>query len=79
MRNVPILVGLFVQWNLDLCHTLPAKTPKGTEGMALVLAFHHGDEVILVQRPGEGIWAGLWSFPESTLLRPRDTPCSTNP
>ena len=53
--------------NLDLCHTLPAKTPKKApkEWRLSLDVFHHGDEVILVQRPGEGIWAGLWSFPES--------------
>jgi A/G-specific adenine glycosylase len=45
---------------------LPAKKPKRAlpERQAAMLVIVDGDEVLLEQRPGSGIWGGLLSLPE---------------
>lgn len=45
---------------------LPVRKPKKTtpEKRADLLVVVHGDEVLLEQRPGSGIWGGLLSLPE---------------
>jgi A/G-specific adenine glycosylase len=45
---------------------LPVKSPRarrGTRGNAL-LWLRHREQVLLVRRPEQGVWAGLWSLPE---------------
>jgi len=44
----------------------PVKTRKLKRGERrhALLWLQHGDRVLLVQRPGTGVWAGLWSLPE---------------
>ena len=45
----------------------PVKTRKLRRKAAtsLLLWLRLGDEVLLVRRPGQGVWAGLWSLPEA--------------
>jgi len=53
--------------NDDLHQSLPVKKPK-KKAEAWALTLHvavHGDKVAVVQRPETGIWASLWSLPET--------------
>ena len=45
----------------------PVKKPKkaATQWKLQQVITQHDDQLIVVQRPSEGIWAGLWVFPES--------------
>jgi len=46
---------------------LPAPRPKQTlpvRSIHLLLLENHHGEVLLKKRPSQGIWGGLWSFPE---------------
>ena len=50
----------------DRVDELPVKSPRarrGTRANAL-LWLRHRDRVLLVRRPEQGVWAGLWSLPE---------------
>ena len=44
----------------------PVKTRKLKRGRRTnaLLLLHQGERLWLVQRPGQGVWAGLWSLPE---------------
>lgn len=40
----------------------------GIKQMSIVVAaITHGDSILLVQRPEEGLWAGLWELPSETV------------
>jgi A/G-specific adenine glycosylase len=41
----------------------PSHGRRGTRGNALLWLRHRG-QVLLVRRPEQGVWAGLWSLPE---------------
>ncbi|OOZ38732.1 A/G-specific adenine glycosylase [Solemya pervernicosa gill symbiont] len=48
---------------------LPSPKPKKsipTRTTRMALIVNEADEVLLLQRPPNGIWGGLWSFPELT-------------
>jgi A/G-specific adenine glycosylase len=47
-----------------------ARAPVDVQEVAVVV--RRGRHVLLVQRPGEGRWAGLWEFPHGPLL-PEET------
>ena len=51
----------------DRVATLPAPRPKKDlpERAATLLVIRHGRDVLLVKRPAQGIWGGLWSLPEA--------------
>ena len=46
--------------------SLPVKSRRLKRGRRVhaLLWLRHGERVYLVQRPGQGVWAGLWSLPE---------------
>lgn len=50
--------------------SIPARTPPpeiiAVQEVAVVV--RRGAQVLFVQRPGEGRWAGLWEFPHGTIL-----------
>jgi A/G-specific adenine glycosylase len=55
----------------DRTAELPRKTrraQRGERSNALLWLRHRGD-VLLVRRPEQGVWAGLWSLPEFSSLR----------
>jgi A/G-specific adenine glycosylase len=51
------------QRRVDELPVKSARTSRGTRGNAL-LWLRHRDQVLLVRRPEQGVWAGLWSLPE---------------
>ncbi len=50
----------------DRVAALPAPRPRRTvpERYAVFLLLIHGNDVLLVKRPGSGIWGGLWCPPQ---------------
>lgn len=55
-----------VAFATDRVAELPVRKPKKAvpEKQTTMLVVTHGDEVLLEQRPGSGIWGGLLSLPE---------------
>jgi A/G-specific adenine glycosylase len=51
------------QGRVDELPVKPSRARRGTRGNALLWLRHRG-EVLLVRRPEQGVWAGLWSLPE---------------
>ena len=48
----------------------PGKKPKKTlpeRQVRMLMVVNHVGEVLLHKRPSQGIWGGLWSFPELTI------------
>lgn len=59
----------------------PGKKPKKalpTRETTFVIAQNHQGEVFMEQRPSQGIWGGLWSFPEVTHADEIDAWCFTH-
>ena len=58
-----------IAYQKDRAEDFPGKKPKKIlpEKATHMLIFHEaeGDRVLLEKRPPQGIWGGLWSFPES--------------
>jgi len=54
----------------DRIAALPAARPKKTipQKSTVMLIMMRGHEVLLEKRPPQGIWGGLWSFPEISHL-----------
>jgi A/G-specific adenine glycosylase len=50
--------------------TIPARTPppEVTQVQEVAVVVRRGDRVLLVQRPDQGRWAGMWEFPHGSLL-----------
>jgi A/G-specific adenine glycosylase len=40
-----------------------SRKPEPAEMRRLVLVLVRGDRVLMLKRPGQGLWAGLWEFP----------------
>ncbi len=66
--NCP-LAGRCVAREQGLQQTIPARSapPQTTHVQESAVVVRRGDEVLLVQRPATGRWAGLWEFPHGPL------------
>jgi A/G-specific adenine glycosylase len=53
-------------WQAVIPPRAAARAPVAVQEVAVVV--RRGRHVLLVQRPGEGRWAGLWEFPHGPLL-----------
>jgi A/G-specific adenine glycosylase len=63
---------------LDRIADFPGKKPKKRlpEKSTRMLLIRNGHgEILLEKRPQSGIWAGLWSFPETGVEEPLDKAC----
>jgi len=63
--NCP-LNGSCIALQQQRVHELPTPKPRKAipEKNTTMLILRHGDEILLEKRPSNGIWGGLWSFPE---------------
>jgi A/G-specific adenine glycosylase len=63
--NCP-LNGSCIALQKQRVHELPTPKPRKAipEKNTTMLILRHGDEILLEKRPSNGIWGGLWSFPE---------------
>ena len=65
--NCPLASACASSHSAEAWAKFPVKKPKkaATSWKLQQVITHHDDRLIVVQRPSEGIWAGLWVFPES--------------
>jgi len=67
-KHCPLTRSCYAKLN-DLVDTYPSKKPKKTlpERQRRFLLIKHENQVLLMKRPPQGIWGGLWSLPECEL------------
>ncbi|NRB39326.1 MAG: A/G-specific adenine glycosylase [Pseudomonadales bacterium] len=60
----------------DNVQSYPGKKPRKILPVkeTCMLVIRHGDKVLLQQRPTTGIWPGLWSFSEQTIIENTENP-----
>lgn len=61
-------------WLQKSVHLLPTPKPRKTlpEKQTTMLILMHADSILLEKRPANGIWGGLWGFPETDDSNPQN-------
>jgi len=78
-ENCPLSEGCQAFY-LDKTGEIPAPKPKKVRPLrsAILLMARDGDSVLLEKRPPNGIWGGLWSFPEFETHEKVEAWCASN-